>query len=231
MFLTLRRAVEAFNADKVPRLAAALSYYLVFSIAPLIIVLITLIDHLISLHPGATSEHAVRQQIIDKLTNSVGVSGARAVNSFIQATSSQKRTGTIANIMSWALVILGRQRFIRCLARCPQYHLRSPCGPARVYARHPRPPDLTADDCRRSGTFGVCNACASSSAFACRGTPYFAFVGWSRSWSIKPWGVDRLVCDAHSPVWNSLPNFTGRQLNVEKHHKRSNLNGNLVFGR
>ena len=107
MFITLRHAIDAFNADKVPRLAAALSYYLVFSIAPLVIVLITLIDHLISVHPGTASEHEVRQQILNKLTTLLGADGARAINSFIQATSAQKRTGVIANIMGWTLVILG----------------------------------------------------------------------------------------------------------------------------
>jgi membrane protein len=104
---TMRDAITAFNADRVPRLAAALSYYLVFSIAPLIIVLIALINYLIALHPGAVSEHAVRQQIVDKMTSSIGVDGARAINSFIDATSSQKRTGAIANIMGWILVVLG----------------------------------------------------------------------------------------------------------------------------
>jgi membrane protein len=104
---TMRDAIAAFNADRVPRLAAALSYYLVFSIAPLIIVLIALINYLITLHPGAVSEHAVREQIVQKMTASIGADGARAINSFIEATNSQKRSGTIANIMGWILVVLG----------------------------------------------------------------------------------------------------------------------------
>lgn len=128
MLLTLRRAIDAFNADKVPRLAAALSYYLVFSIAPLVIVLITIIDHLISLHPGAASEHAVRQEILDKLTTLLGGDGARAINAFIQATSSQKRSGLIANVMGWAFVILGASGLFAALQDALNTIFEAPVG-------------------------------------------------------------------------------------------------------
>ncbi|MEA5507714.1 YihY/virulence factor BrkB family protein [Halotia wernerae UHCC 0503] len=94
-----RETFKEWSEDKVPRLAAALAYYTIFSIAPLLIIVIAI--------AGAVfGEEAARGEIVSQIQGLVGLDGAKFIETAIQ-NSSQPQTGTIASIISVALLLIG----------------------------------------------------------------------------------------------------------------------------
>lgn len=93
---------ETFNEwsnDKVSRLAAALSYYTIFSIAPLLIIVIAI--------AGAVfGEEAARGAIVGQLQGLVGKSSAEVIQTAIQ-NASQPKAGTIASLISIVVLLFG----------------------------------------------------------------------------------------------------------------------------
>lgn len=85
----LKQAFAAWSADKAPRLAAALSYYTVFSLAPLLLIIISVA----SLVFGTTS---AKQQIIFQMEGVMG----RQSTSFITTILSEQNNKTTSGISS-----------------------------------------------------------------------------------------------------------------------------------
>jgi membrane protein len=95
----VKDTVRAWSADKVARMGAALSYYTVFSLAPLLIVVIAVAGLFFG-------EDATRGRIVDQLTGLIGADGARLVQTMIQK-SSHPRAGIIATVIGLATLLLG----------------------------------------------------------------------------------------------------------------------------
>ncbi|KOP23537.1 ribonuclease BN [Hapalosiphon sp. MRB220] len=93
---------ETFNEwqeDKASRLAAALAYYTIFSIAPLLIIVIAI--------AGAVfGEAAARNAIFTQLQGLIGAAGAEVIQNAIES-ASQPRAGTIASLISIVVLIFG----------------------------------------------------------------------------------------------------------------------------
>ncbi|MBW4430830.1 MAG: YihY/virulence factor BrkB family protein [Pelatocladus maniniholoensis HA4357-MV3] len=93
---------ETFNEwqeDKASRLAAALAYYTIFSIAPLLIIVIAI--------AGAVfGEAAARNAIFDQLQGLIGAAGAEVIQNAIES-ASQPRAGTVASLISIVVLIFG----------------------------------------------------------------------------------------------------------------------------
>ncbi|MEJ1931234.1 YihY/virulence factor BrkB family protein, partial [Nostoc sp. NIES-2111] len=95
----LQEAFQEWNDDKASRLAAALAYYTVFSIAPLLIIVIAI--------AGAVfGQEAARGEIVNQIQGLVGREGAEFIETAIQ-NANKPKTGTIASIVSIALLLLG----------------------------------------------------------------------------------------------------------------------------
>ncbi len=95
----LTETFKEWSDDKVPRLAAALAYYTIFSIAPLLIIVIAI--------AGAVfGEEAARGEIVSQIQGLVGPDGAKFIETAIQ-NASQPKTGTIASIISVVLLLVG----------------------------------------------------------------------------------------------------------------------------
>ena len=94
-----RATVSGYFADQVPRLAAALSYYTVFSIAPLLIIA-TAIAGLIF------GREAAQGQIVGQISGLVGKDGAEAIESLVQGASRQG-SGLIATLVGFAILAVG----------------------------------------------------------------------------------------------------------------------------
>ncbi|ARV59631.1 ribonuclease BN [Nostocales cyanobacterium HT-58-2] len=93
---------ETFNEwsnDKVSRLAAALSYYTIFSIAPLLIIVIAIAG-------AVLGEDAATGAIRTQLEGLVGQDGAGVIQTAIQ-NANQPKAGTIASIISIIVLIFG----------------------------------------------------------------------------------------------------------------------------
>ncbi len=94
---TLKTITYEYSNDKVPKLAAALSYYTVFSLAPLLVIAIAVAGAIF----GAD---AAQGRIVQELKSLVGFDGAQLIQTAIRKTN-QTGGGTFAAIIS--VVTLG----------------------------------------------------------------------------------------------------------------------------
>lgn len=96
----LQETFKEWSEDKVPRLAAALAYYTIFSIAPLLIIVIAV--------AGAVfGEDAAKGQIVNQIQGLVGADGAEFIETAIQNASQPQTGGTFASIISVVLLLVG----------------------------------------------------------------------------------------------------------------------------
>jgi membrane protein len=95
----LRDSVNAWLDDHVPSMGAALAYYTVFSIAPLLIIVIAV--------AGAVfGDDAVRGEIAGQLGGLIGDQGAHAVQGLV-ASASVPQQGLVATAISVVLLVIG----------------------------------------------------------------------------------------------------------------------------
>jgi membrane protein len=101
--LILRLLKETFaewQEDKVPLLAASLAYYTVFSIAPLLLIAISIAGVFFG-------EDAVRGEIIGQIQGLIGKEGASTIQSMLQNTQKPNSGGTIATVFSVITLLFG----------------------------------------------------------------------------------------------------------------------------
>ena len=95
----LKDTASAWSADYAPSMGAALSYYTLFSIAPLLLIVIAIAGFVF----GAD---AARGEIFGQLAGLIGPDGAKAVEGLLQA-ADRPRQGVIATIAGVATLVLG----------------------------------------------------------------------------------------------------------------------------
>ena len=95
----LKETYQEFNEDKAPRLGAALAYYMLFSLAPLLVVVIAIAGL-------AFGEEAARGQIVGAISGLVGQQGAEAIQTMIQG-ASHPASGILATIIGLVTLLLG----------------------------------------------------------------------------------------------------------------------------
>jgi membrane protein len=93
------RAVRAWSADYAPSMGAALSYYALFSLAPLLLIVIGLAGYLFG-------EQAARGEIYGEIAALVGPDGARAIEGLVAA-ARKPESGILAMIVGTLLLIGG----------------------------------------------------------------------------------------------------------------------------
>ncbi|HEX7973699.1 MAG TPA: YihY/virulence factor BrkB family protein [Anaerolineales bacterium] len=94
-----RQTFAEWSEDKAPRLAAALSYYTIFSLAPLLVIVIAIAGL-------AFGKSTAQNQIVGQITSLVGKQGADAIQAMIAGASNPK-TSLIATIIGFITLILG----------------------------------------------------------------------------------------------------------------------------
>lgn len=96
----VRDTVTEWNEDNVPLLAAALAYYTMFSLAPLLIIVIAI--------AGAVyGEEAARGEIVRQMQGLVGRDGAQLIQSMIQNASKPGSGSGIATAIGLGFLIFG----------------------------------------------------------------------------------------------------------------------------
>ncbi len=99
-FITLvKDTYKDWSADKASQLAAALSYYTIFSLAPLLVIAIAVAGFV-------WGEEAARGAIVQQISGLVGQQGAEQVQTMIQ-NASQPGRGLVATIIGVIVLILG----------------------------------------------------------------------------------------------------------------------------
>jgi membrane protein len=96
----LKETFAEWQKDRVPLLAASLAYYTVFSIAPLLIIAI-------SIAGAFFGEEAVRGEIIGQIQGLIGKDSASTIQGMLQNTQKPNSGGTIATVFGVVTLLLG----------------------------------------------------------------------------------------------------------------------------
>jgi membrane protein len=100
IFGVIRGTIQSWIEDRAPRLAAALSFYTIFAIAPLLVLVIGITGLIIG------NDAVIRNQILDQVQQLVGPQGAQIVKTLMTNTSLQ-RQGLLASAIGVVFVIIG----------------------------------------------------------------------------------------------------------------------------
>ena len=98
-FDVLKQTVRDWSEDKAPRLGAALAYYTVFSIAPLIVIVLAVASLWLD-------KQAAQEQIFGQIGGLIGESGAKAISGLLQA-ADKPREGMVASVLAVVTLIFG----------------------------------------------------------------------------------------------------------------------------
>ena len=96
----IRATFADWSEDKAPRLAAALSYYTIFSLAPLLVLVIAITGFIIG------NNEAIRQEIIAQVQGMIGQQGADAVKTIID-NAAKPSNGILATVLSIVTLFIG----------------------------------------------------------------------------------------------------------------------------
>lgn len=97
--LLVRKSVNAWLDDYAPSMGAAISYYTVFSIAPLLLLVMAVAGFV-------WGGEAVEGELIRQLAGMLGEDGARGVHALIQS-ASQPEQGLVASVVSFIVLLVG----------------------------------------------------------------------------------------------------------------------------
>ena len=104
----VKETFSRWNADKAPRLAAALSFTTIFAIAPLLIIIIAIAGSVIAATVGHGHGHGgVRDQLLGAIQASAGKEAADTVRQMVSASFDKPRQSLIAQIVGWITLVLG----------------------------------------------------------------------------------------------------------------------------
>ena len=95
----VKQSVSAWIDDYAPSMGAALAYYTIFSIAPLLIIVIAVAGLVFG-------QEAVRGEIAAQLGGLLGSEGAEAVQGLVASASAPKQ-GVIATVISVVVLLIG----------------------------------------------------------------------------------------------------------------------------
>lgn len=96
----LKATIVEWNEDKVPLFAAALAYYTVFSLAPLLLIVISIVGLVFG-------EEAARGEIVGQIQGVIGKEGAEAIQAMIQNTQKSESGGILASVIGVVTLLLG----------------------------------------------------------------------------------------------------------------------------
>src|SRR6185295_228174 len=88
----LKQTFADWSEDKAPRLAAALAYYTVFALAPLLVIAIAVAGLFFG---REVASHQIGQQV----SSVFGATAGEALNAMVQAASTKETTGIVASII------------------------------------------------------------------------------------------------------------------------------------
>ncbi len=100
IFTLLKETFDEWNKDKASRLAAALAYYTVFSLSPLLIIAIAIAGAIFG-------EEAARGEIVSQIQGLVGKDGAEFIQTAIESAAKPQEGGGLASVISVVVLLFG----------------------------------------------------------------------------------------------------------------------------
>lgn len=99
LYSLARKSVDAWIDDYAPSMGAAISYYTVFSIAPLLVIVIAVAGFV-------WGRDAVQGQLVSQLSGLIGTDGAMGIQALVQSANKPAK-GVIATVISVAILLIG----------------------------------------------------------------------------------------------------------------------------
>ena len=96
----LKEAASDWIDDGAMRLSASLAYYAIFSLAPLLVIVITMAGVFFG-------EEAARGQVAQEVSTHIGKSAGEAIQSVVQSSAAHKSSGALATAISTAVLLFG----------------------------------------------------------------------------------------------------------------------------
>lgn len=96
----LRQTVSEWIGDKVPMLGAALAYYTIFSLAPLLIISIAMAGIFLG-------QEAAQGRVFEEVRGLLGDEGGRAIQDMVRSAGSNPSSGVIATLIGMGTLLLG----------------------------------------------------------------------------------------------------------------------------
>ncbi|SJZ97589.1 YihY/virulence factor BrkB family protein [Sediminibacterium ginsengisoli] len=98
-FTILKKSIQAFSEDECMKLSASLSYYTIFSLAPVLIIVISLAGLFFG-------QEAVQGRVYFQINSLIGSAAAKQIQDII-ANVQVRQGGTIGTIIGFAILIIG----------------------------------------------------------------------------------------------------------------------------
>src|SRR5687767_11274962 len=95
----IKEAFDDWSEDRASRLAAALAYYTIFSLAPLLIIAIAIAGL-------AFGREATQGRIVDQISGLIGSEGAKGIETLIE-NASKPSSGVIATAFGIIMLLIG----------------------------------------------------------------------------------------------------------------------------
>jgi membrane protein len=100
IFPILKKAGSDWMEDQAPTLGAALAYYTVFSLAPLLIIAIAIVGLVFG-------QEAAQGQIFEQLRGLLGEASAKAMQDMVQNANAKPATGVVATLIGVVTLLFG----------------------------------------------------------------------------------------------------------------------------
>jgi len=95
-----KETFSEFQRHKSQWLAAAIAYFTVFAVAPLVIVIVEIAGFFLGHHRAAL------QQLYGYMASTAGPDAAHGIESIVAATFAQRKAGLLAQIVGWAVFVI-----------------------------------------------------------------------------------------------------------------------------
>jgi membrane protein len=103
----IKHVFRAFGEDKVMRLASAIAFAAIFSIAPLVIVIVAVAGWFLGLSNGGHGNQVAENAILDQVGRAAGPQTADTVRQLVTAAFGKPRENLLAQIVGWTAFVFG----------------------------------------------------------------------------------------------------------------------------
>jgi len=103
----LKATWQAFNDDKALRLASSIAYATIFSLAPLLIVLIAIGGAVLGSQNGGHAHQVVEDALLGQIRKSAGAGAADTVRDLVTASFNKPRASLFAQVAGWVTFVIG----------------------------------------------------------------------------------------------------------------------------
>jgi membrane protein len=102
----IKETFARWNADKAPRLAAALAFTTIFALAPVLVIVIAIAGYAIGVANG-TGHAAIEDKLLLAIQASAGREAADVVRQMVAASLDKPRQSVVTQVAGWIALVLG----------------------------------------------------------------------------------------------------------------------------